>query len=288
MSIVIESFEVFQVSTAACIVAWRFGLTNDDLSQVTVDVLRSYSPADSFALVKTIAHPQAYYRDAEVNLKDNWRSAYYKLSVKVGTQQVATTEAVNLRSETSNPAREIMRQVDVDLSFSGTPAMVYLKRKGARCSQCWDPILKKATRSSCPVCFATGFEGGYYAPILTLINFQPEPKADQPEMTRRQDSQGQAKMAGFPEVRPSDILYEVNLGARWRVVTINPSEMERTLLIQELTLAKINPGDIEHTLPIPEGLDYIILPHWTRAKKVATDIARDRDVNPIERINIWR
>jgi hypothetical protein len=288
MSIFIEAFDVLQVSTDAAIVSWKFGPTNDDMSQVVVDVLRSYSPVDNFTVVKTVTHPQTYFRDTEINLRDQWRSAYYKLSVKAGAGTVIETEAVNLRSEASNPAREIIRQVCMDLRFSGSPAMVYLKRKGARCPACWDPYLKKNTRSDCLSCFATGYDGGYYTPILTLVNFQPETKTNQPDLTLRQESQTTARMGNFPEVRPSDVIYEMNMGARWRIVNVAPSEMERVLLVQELTLVKLNPGDIEHKLPIPDGLDYVILPHWTRLKKVTTDIGHDRDLDPVEKVNIWR
>lgn len=289
MSIFIEYFDVLQVSPAARIVAWRFGPTNDDLSQVKVDVLRSYSPTEAFVKIRTVAYPQTYLRDSEVNLRDHWRGALYKLVVTLGGQTVLSTEAAGLRGTgISNPAREIIRQIDIDLSFSGSPAMVYLKRKGARCPLCWDPVLKKSTRSACPSCYATSYDGGYYQPVLTLVNFQPEVRTDQPDITRRQEAQTSAKMAGFPETRPGDLIYEVNMGTRWRISAISPSEMERTLTVQELTIVLLNPGDIEHKLPIPDGLDYVILPHHTRAKKSATDIAHDRDKDPIERVEIWR
>lgn len=287
MALFIESLEVYQVSPEARIVSWKYLPTNDDLSQVKVAVLRSYSPSDAFEQVALVSNPQTYYRDAEVNLKDHWRGAYYKLSIKHGDQTIEAGPE-SLRGGISNPAREIMRQLNIDLSFSGSPTLIYLRRKGKRCTACWDPVLKKATQAACLSCFATGYEGGYYQPLLTLVNFQPEVRTDQSGVTRTQPAQTSIKMAGYPEIRPGDLLFETNQGMRWRIVSINPSEMERILLVQEATIALLTPSDVEHKLPIPDGLSYVITPHWTRAKRYSEVLVHDRDKDPIERIPIWR
>lgn len=289
MSVFIESLESYQVSPASRIVAWRFGPTNDDLTGVVTDVLRSYSPEDAFESVGSVSYPQTYFRDTEANLRDHWRSAYYRISVKYGGQEIEAGPTA-ARGTPSVIAREILRQVDIDLSFSGTPTMIYLKRKDGRCPVCWDPVLKKVTRASCPSCYATSFDGGYYAPILTLVNFQPEVKTDQPDITRHQKAQTGAKLGGFPEIRPGDVLYESNIGNRWRVSAVAQSEFDRTLLVQELTVVLLNPGDVEHKLPVPDGLDYVVKPNWSRIQRPNTlsVTAHERDEDPLEEVPIWR
>jgi hypothetical protein len=145
-------------------------------------------------------------------------------------------------------------------------------------------------RTRCPGCYGTSYEGGYYEPILTLGNIIPEQKGEQPDITSRQRSQTIIKMSNFPALRPKDILYEVNAGIRWRVVTISPSEMNRDLLVQEVSIVKLNTGDVEHTLPVPDGMEYVIKPHWSEmVRRREGVIAHDRDdEDPREQVPIWR
>lgn len=52
----------------------------------------------------------------------------------------------------------------------GTPALVaHIKVGGPPCSRCYDPVQKKSTDPRCPVCYGTGFEGGYHEPVRTLV-----------------------------------------------------------------------------------------------------------------------
>lgn len=279
---------VAQASFTARVVWWAFKPTNDDLTGLEVEVQRSYSQTDSFARVAVVRYPITYYVDTEVNLRDFWRDAYYKLAATFQGRTVVT-EPRGLASIVSVPAREMIRLHNLDLRFSGMPVLVYLVRKGDRCPDCWDPVLKKVTRSSCTTCYATGFKGGYYSPVLTLANIVPEEKTNQPDVTMRESTRTMLKMSNFPALRPRDVIREVNSGILWRVEKVSSSELERVVIIQECNLIKLETSEVEHKLPIPDGLDFLIKPHWAKIIRNQQEfITRNREQNPVEKLNIWR
>lgn len=284
----LDEFTVSQASPQSRVVFWAFKPTNDDLSTATVDVFRCPTPVGEFVKIATVQYPQTYYVDSAENFRDFWRDANYKI---VATFQGKTISAgpQGLGSLPSVPAREMIRLFNLDLRFSGMPILVYMRRRGPRCPVCWDPELQKVTRSDCEICYATSYLGGFYPPILTLGNIVPEEKTNQPDATLRESTRTTMKMAGFPVIRPRDVIREVNTPNVWRIVNVYSSELERTVTVQELTLTKIETAEVEHKLAIPDGLSYVVNPHWARIiRKQHTYVTHERSTNPVERVGIWR
>lgn len=281
-----DAINVFQVSPAARIIQWLLSPTNEDLTDLTVDVYRSYSPNQDFEKIATVSYPTTYYRDAEVNVTSFWREAYYRVTAVL--QGKAYESPVHgLNTAFAAIAKEMIRRTDVLLRFSGVPAMVYLRRHGERCPECWDRVMQKVTTSKCLTCFATGYRGGYYDPILTLINIVPERKMDQPDVSLRQPTQTSFKMGNYPTIRPADVIYEVNQGSRWRVDDIMPSEIERVITVQDFTATRLVATDIVNQLPIPDGLVPAIVPVRSHRIRARHDYVAKED-GPPERIPLWR
>lgn len=281
-----DAINVYQVSPAARIVHWLLTPTNEDLSDLTIAVSRSYSPNQDFEEIASVAYPTTYYRDAEVNVTSFWREAYYRVTA-VLRGETFEPPVQGLNSAFAAIAKEMIRRTDILLRFAGVPAMVYLRRHGERCPECWDNVMQKVTTSKCRVCFATSYKGGYYEPILTLINIVPERKSDQPDVVLRQQTQTSFKMGNFPILRPADLIYEVNQGSRWRVDEIIPSEIERVTTVQDFTATRLMSSDITHELPIPDGLVPAIIPVRShKFRKRYKYVAKEDE--PPERIPLWR
>jgi hypothetical protein len=282
-----ESLEVFQTEPDVTIASWVLRMTNEDLTGLEFVVSRSHAQHEDFEEVGRVPYPQRYFVDRSGDRFDHWRKAYYRVSASF---QGRTFEKgpETIGSDLFPMSREMIRRIGIDLRFSGIPVMVYLKRKGERCPDCWDPHLKKATRSSCSTCFATSFVGGYHDPILTLANKVPEVKRDQPDVTKRQNAQTILKMSVFPVLRPNDILYHVNTPDRWRIVSIQPEVVHDNLVGQEqIVVAKLNPTDVEHSLPIPKGLSYVIQPHWEEDIRARRNKVAHSD-GEVEIVPLWR
>lgn len=284
----LDELTVSQPSPNSRVVYWAFKPTNDSLVGLKVSIARSYSPLEAPAKIGEVVYPQTYFVDQAGNFRDFWRDANYQITFE-HAGRVTISDIKGLRATVSVPAREMIRLHDLDLRFSGMPVLVYMKRKGERCPVCWDSALQKVTRGHCEQCYATGYRDGYYPPILTLANIMPEDKTNQPDVTQRELTRTSLKMSCFPALRPRDVIREVGSLALWRIDNVRPSELERVLIIQEIGLLRIETAEVEHKLTIPEGLDFLIKPHWAKIiRNSQSDVTRDKTTNPIERLNIWR
>lgn len=264
-------------SRASVIVSWRIRPTNEDLSKATVNVSRGYSPQGPFVSLADVAGNDTVFRDAGAHLRDKWRGIYYKLRLTSPDSTEDETKPVGLRTTPELEAVAIRKRLDLLLRFSGTPSLIYSRiHEGTRCPDCWDAVLKKVRYSNCLRCFNTGRLGGYYYPVLTQVRIDPVRKMNEPGDTLRQVTQTTALAAYFPIFKPQDLIYEVNAGERWRVVTSDPTEKKRSIVHQDLSLVGLNPGDIEHKVPIPgDNLTPVIRPR--RNYKIFRDrpIVRD-------------
>lgn len=284
----LDEVTVSQASPSSRVVYWAFKPTNDSLEGLKVTIMRADAPLGTLAKIGEVVYPQTYFVDSDGNFRDFWRDANYQISFEWSGKTIVSS-IIGTRATLSVPAREMIRLHDLDLRFSGMPVFVYMKRKGERCPLCWDSALQKVTRGHCEQCYATGYRDGYYPPILTLANIMPEDKTNQPDVTQRELTRTSLKMSCFPALRPRDIIREVGSQALWRIDNVRPTELERVLIIQEIGLLRIETSEIEHKLPIPDGLTYLIKPHWAKIiRNPQNDITKNQTTNPIERVNIWR
>ena len=271
-------------SRASVIVSWRLRPTNEDLSIRTVNVSRSYSPEGPFESLSDMAATDNVFLDVSARLRDKWREIYYKLRLTSPDGIEDETKPVGLRTIPELEAVAIRRRLDLLLKFAGIPCLIYSrKHEGERCPDCWDAVLKKVRYSNCPQCFNTGRLGGYYSPVLTQVKIDPVRKMNEPGDTLRQVEQTTALAAYFPLIKPQDIIYEVNAGERWRVVTVDPTEKKRSIVHQDLSMIGLNPGDIEHKVPIPGSkLTPIIRPRGNWWINQDRPIVRDYDSLPAD------
>lgn len=249
---------------------------------MTVDISRAYSPTGPFESLASVPATDNVFRDAGAHLKDKWREVYYRLRLTSPNGAEDETEPVGLRTKPELEAVAIRRRLDLLLKFSGIPCLIYSRMHiGERCPTCWDAVLQKVEYSNCPQCYNTGRLGGYYHPVLTQVKIDPVRKMNEPGETLRQVAQCTALVGYFPLIKPQDIIYEVNAGDRWRVVTVDPTEKKRNIVHQDLSLVGLNPGDIEHKVPIPDhDLTPIIRPRnnwWMQRER---PIVRDHGSLP--------
>ena len=247
-------------SRAAVIVSWWIRPTNEDLEQTTVTVLRGYSLEGQFESIAEVPGTQQYFRDSGSLIRDKWREVYYKLRVTSPDGSADESGAYGVASQPTLETIATRRRTDIALRFEGVPCLIYVRRgEGERCPDCWDPVLQKVGSSTCPRCFNTGRLGGFYSPIMTQVKINPVAKVNEPSDTLRQVSQTTAMCSFIPIVSPRDLIYEINTGKRWRLVSVQPTEHHRVTIHQDInTMIEINPGDIEHKLPIPSNLTPII------------------------------
>lgn len=269
-------------SREAVIVSWWIRPTNEELEQAVVTVFRGYSLQGPFESVAEMPGTQQYFRDSGALIADKWREIFYKLRVSSPDGGVDETEAFGVTSQPTLETVATRRRTDLALRYEGVPCLIYVRRgEGERCPDCWDSVLQKVVSSTCPRCFNTGRLGGFYSPILTQVKINPVTKANEPGDTLRQVAQTSGMCSFIPVVSPRDLIYEVNTGKRWRLVTVTPTEHHRVTIHQDInTMIEINPGDIEHKLPIPPDLVPIIEEWRDERRYPQRPVVRDTETTP--------
>jgi hypothetical protein len=137
---------------------------------------------------------------------------------------------------------------------AGVPVMIFKKRReGAKCPECWDPILHRVTKSSCTTCYGTGKLGGYYPPIEGWMLVEPDPKMAQvAEWGRSQPNQTDLQFTNYPLLVDDDVIVEMKSDKRWKISNTRKAEKNRSTMLQIFRVSAVNPTDIEYKVYVPE------------------------------------
>lgn len=227
--------------------------TQHEIYNYTFQVLRSEAAVGPFDALGTPLQDSYHFRDVEVHLLHKWRQYFYK--IRVTNRTTGETKdfgpAASLEPEGDLIAHEIIRQEDLLFrEFIGRKCFLFPVRTfGPRCS-CFDPVAARRTRSSCNLCFGTGYLGGFMSPVEVFVQIDPFPKKPQASSLQEiQASDTTARMISFPPVSPRDILVESE-NRRWRVEAVSATQRLRATVRQELQIHEIPKGDIEYAIPV--------------------------------------
>lgn len=155
------------------------------------------------------------------------------------------------RTHVEKIATEIQRREWLLLSkFAGVKSYLFrTKHFGKRCSRCWNPTTEKVMDDHCPVCLGTSFEGGYYTPITTFIQFEPTGNEKIKDYIGvLEPNQIPAWTIAMPEITPDDIIIRTGDWNVYNVIRVSSTELQTTAVRQMLTLAQLSRGDIENQL----------------------------------------
>lgn len=149
--------------------------------------------------------------------------------------------------------RSVQRRAIIALQeFVGVELAVLKKRHfGTRCTACYEPITKQITFSNCSVCYATGWEGGYYPPIVTLGKISEGPLHVQIE-TEGEVELERAKIdtINFPRLTRHDILVELDSNRRWEIEMVEEPYLRRRRVLQFTTCTEIARTAAAYKVPV--------------------------------------
>jgi hypothetical protein len=249
--------EIIKLNLVA--VRWTTQNSDEDIGFFRFKVLKSFSPQGPFEAISGELINLFMYFDSSLQMKSSWRKVYYKIAIRdARNDAVVESEVVGLDSEPDLILLEVRRRHDLYLRrYVGVPAAVLISRSfGQRCPNCFDQVKQRVRSSACLVCFATGFVGGYLAPINCFINFSPSPELVQLiETGETHPNQTNMWTGSFPELSPRDMIVEFPVKAeqkRWRVVTVGRTERLRTTSRQIAQVTEINRNDVEYKLEVPK------------------------------------
>lgn len=255
----INNIELDQKPTTSIAVNWSIEGSNEDFSRYRLSVLRSFAPSSDpseYDIVGSGINPNAsyYFLDTDImTVSDKILNLYYMIQVsgldshKVSYSNPATT----MYQVTDKYAREIIRRRQIVFDHhSSTPAHIYVRKKtGTFCTNCFDPITQRTTKSDCTVCYGTGYVGGFYAPITAKVQMSQQPVREMFHMFGSwQDQDGVIYMQAYPLLAPKDIVYISD--RRWIVLNIGATAKSEYNIAQIAHVRQTERMDIVNQLPI--------------------------------------
>lgn len=239
-------------------VQWRVEPESDDLELIEVELTRSESPAGPFTILQVLDPLKTFaFTDRTAPWRPKGMELYYKLVARLRAtgEEVDCGESFGFQGPLPLDAIEIIRQHNLLLygvnghePKTGIRATLYKKRNfGPRCQVCTDQATGRVIISQCRACAGTGFRnGGYYAPMIINMTFQPNPNQVQiTNLGKIEDNDTVAFMTNFPVMTPGDLVIEPN-ESHWRVIQIDVTERKRTIVHQLLKLRQLDHNDIEY------------------------------------------
>lgn len=233
-------------------VFWEIENFSGNIRQFEFTIFRSESSGGPWDQMAPPFEDQYYFRDVSPPKMHKWRTLFYLLRIRdKDSNEVKEFGPTSQSAEPDLITLEINRQEDLLFrEFIGRTCWLFPVRTfGAYCI-CFDRVSGRRTKSNCLNCYDTGFLGGYLSPILCYVQLDPSGQQATPtSFKEKQDNKTTARLISFPQVKPKDILIEVE-NTRWRVESMTPTQRLRSVVHQELTLKEIDKGDVEFKLPV--------------------------------------
>jgi hypothetical protein len=149
--------------------------------------------------------------------------------------------------------RKILRDESLMFKKLNGVEIAIVKRMhwGPRCPKCWDKTTKTVTRGSCITCFGTGFQPGYFTPVITLGRRGTLPIAKQisPQgITEYRPTQ--VTILDLPKVEPDDVLVFLKDNRRFIVKSVIQTELKTVGVHQKFEVSEIARSSIEYRLQV--------------------------------------
>jgi len=146
---------------------------------------------------------------------------------------------------------EIQRREYILLSkFVGIKTYLFRRKHyGKRCPECWHVPTEKSIKDNCTTCFGTTFEGGYFVPATTFIQYDATPNSNMKVYFGKfEPNQIKCWTIAFPEVRVDDIIIRVGDWNIYRVDAVANTELQGNTVRQIMQITQLAKADIENQL----------------------------------------
>lgn len=270
-SLNIENIRVRSLSVDFLEVRWDIESTTEDVLDYTFQVLRSEAPMGPFDPISTEMQDRYLFIDNNIKGGNAFRQWHYKIRCRHReTDEVTDFGPASRTADPDLVATEVRKHINLLMrEFVGRRCWVLPVRTfGQRCTDCWNPTLKKRIKSGCIRCYDTGFVRGYHSPIESFIQFDPTAKAEQQtNLGTLQQQNTTARLGFFPPLKPKDLVIEPE-NRRWRITQVSATERLRAVLHQEVQVHAVPSSDIEYRIHFDLGTQTIKTPNGEELKPI--------------------
>lgn len=235
--------------------------------QITFDLERSGGPAgpwepvatglvDRYAYFDELAQPEGSdpVEVARLNQFRFFQAVYHRVTARAGSAASSTVYEFGpeARGKVGGMRRKAARDLRIGLVKYSKMQCVLLKRRawGPRCTACYDPRTKAATRGGCRTCYGTSFTGGFWNPVSIparrqgpkSTGTQGEPKSDVKKL--------RLVVPDFPQVDVGDVIVSLRSGERYRVDAETETDVQEEPMYQSVAVTELDRSDVLYQLRV--------------------------------------
>lgn len=239
------------------LIRWQLEPTAYKLEDADFEIFRSMSTAGPWDLIGTAETGMFHFYDLEIEGPHSFRNYYYivRLADKTG-RGFRDSGVENLSHDPDNLALELVRKKNVYLTVRGgiRGAVLVRKRWGAKCSRCWNDERQLPTDADCPICYGTGYAGGYCKPVPVPAGIiGPDSKEYAETVGTIEISQSAFEISNQPLLQPDDVFVDVTLNCRYFVKKVTGFTRRGYIVSQILTCTRLDDNAAVYQIDIPES-----------------------------------
>ncbi len=150
--------------------------------------------------------------------------------------------------------RKILRDTGLMLRKLEGVEIAVCKRMhwGLICTTCRDPYTKNVVRTHDPACMGTGFQPGYFAPIITLAKRTARAvDTSTVENGGKSDSNlSQITMLDYPALAEDDVIVFLRDNRRFLVKKVLPTELQTVMVTQDVLTSELPRSAVEYRIQV--------------------------------------
>lgn len=239
---------------------WYDSITLDwsvpsDWGTVKFNVYHSLSLGGPYFKLNSTPLTNPYYKDKSDRAFSKYRDSYYIVEAVFPSGQTVqsppSTSGDYGNSWVTLRQNEISRREWLILrKFVGIETYLFRKKStGPRCPHCWNADSKRVMNDKCPYCYGTSWEGGYWDPIQTFVQYEATPNdAVSTYSGIVEPNQIRAWTINVPTMTDFDILFRKPDFRIYRIERIEPTELRTNVVRQGLVLAELSKESVEFLL----------------------------------------
>lgn len=211
---------------------------------------------EAYSRLTTAPISNQFFRDSDSQEYRKTREGRYVVeAILPFTSEVVrsypTTWENRRRDRVEKIANEIQRREYMLLSkFSGAKSFFFRKKTyGIRCPRCWNVKAEHVMDDNCEVCYGTSFEGGYYDPIPVFMQYDPSTANKKKTYSGNiEPNIINAWTISMPEMSSDDVVVRSMDWNIYKVIEVNPTELQTQPVRQVLSITQLAKDDIESKL----------------------------------------
>lgn len=152
--------------------------------------------------------------------------------------------------------RKIHSDIRDSFRFNSIPFAVLKRRHwGVRCTACFDLTTGRVTNGRCPVCYSTGFVGGYHEPVeiaarkgVTNVHVQDAAQG------KVEVNQIDITLLDYPALQVDDLVCEIRQDRRYIVKHATRTELRGVPVHQKAVLSELSRDSVAYDVLLKPGM----------------------------------